>query len=87
MKHLFLISYLFLISISISFSQKKDSTTVIIQNLGANINSQYEELSPIIAPDGKTLYYVRQSHPENKIKCYSTPINGWKTIKNLCLES
>ena len=68
MKHFLLVSYLFLISISYSFSQKKDSTIVIIENLGDNINSQYEELSPIIAPDGKTLYYVRQSHPENKIR-------------------
>lgn len=34
-------------------------------NLGANINSQYEELHPLITPDGLTLFYVRDGHPEN----------------------
>ncbi|GEO05307.1 hypothetical protein AAE02nite_29710 [Adhaeribacter aerolatus] len=30
-----------------------------------NLNSEYDELMPVIAPDGKTLYFVRTSHPEN----------------------
>lgn len=34
--------------------------------LGSNINSEYTELSPIISPDGKTLFINRDSHPENK---------------------
>ncbi|MDB5262950.1 MAG: OmpA/MotB protein, partial [Adhaeribacter sp.] len=29
------------------------------------INSAYDELMPIIAADGKTLYFVRTGHPEN----------------------
>lgn len=35
------------------------------RNLGPLVNSPAEELCPVIAPDGKTLYFVRQNHPEN----------------------
>lgn len=35
------------------------------ENLGANINSPTEELCPVISPDGKTLYFTRQNHPDN----------------------
>lgn len=38
---------------------------IIKENLGKNINSPYRELSPVIAPDGKTLYYTRWEHPLN----------------------
>jgi len=36
-----------------------------IESLGATINSPYEEILPIIATDGKTLYFDRKNHPEN----------------------
>ena len=35
------------------------------QNLGVSVNSELEELVPVISPDGKTLYFVRQGHPSN----------------------
>ncbi|MFA6572164.1 MAG: OmpA family protein [Bacteroidota bacterium] len=35
------------------------------ENLGKSINTEYEERSPVIAPDGKTLYFIRQGSPEN----------------------
>ncbi len=35
------------------------------ENLGKNINSQYSELGPIISPDGRTLFFTRDKHPEN----------------------
>jgi len=35
------------------------------ENLGPTINSPYDELYPVIAPDGKTLFVVRRDHPEN----------------------
>jgi OmpA-OmpF porin, OOP family len=35
------------------------------ENLGPHVNSEYEELSPIISPDGKTLYFVREGDPHN----------------------
>jgi outer membrane protein OmpA-like peptidoglycan-associated protein len=36
-----------------------------IVNLGRNINSEYEELTPVIAPDGKTLYFSVRHSPDN----------------------
>lgn len=35
------------------------------ENLGENINSAYQEICPVISPDGKTLYFTRSKHPEN----------------------
>ncbi len=35
------------------------------RNLGPNINTVYDEILPVISPDGKTLYYCRRWHPEN----------------------
>ncbi|GAB2802441.1 OmpA family protein [Rhabdobacter roseus] len=36
-----------------------------LENLGKTINSEYNEIAPVIAPDGKTLYFARISHPQN----------------------
>lgn len=38
---------------------------IIKENLGSNVNSAYREIAPVIAPDGKTLYYTRWKHPDN----------------------
>jgi OmpA-OmpF porin, OOP family len=35
------------------------------ENLGPNVNSETDELLPVISPDGKTLYFTRQGHPGN----------------------
>jgi OmpA-OmpF porin, OOP family len=37
-----------------------------IEYLGTVINSPYNELAPVISPDGKTLFFARVSHPLNK---------------------
>ncbi|MCS6905874.1 MAG: OmpA family protein [Bacteroidia bacterium] len=37
----------------------------ILENLGPNVNSTADELSPIISADGKTLFFVRNNHPDN----------------------
>lgn len=34
-------------------------------DLGSNVNSDYEELGPIISTDGKTLYFTRDNAPDN----------------------
>ena len=47
-----------LLSISTGIGQE-------LQKLGAAINTEYNELHPVIAPDGETLYFVRISHPSN----------------------
>jgi outer membrane protein OmpA-like peptidoglycan-associated protein/tetratricopeptide (TPR) repeat protein len=33
------------------------------ENLGKDVNTKYEELSPFIHPDGKTLYFASNGHP------------------------
>lgn len=33
--------------------------------LNSNINSEFNELRPLIAPDANTLFFSRQNHPEN----------------------
>lgn len=35
------------------------------QNLGNNINSKYNEVDPVISPDGKKMYFTRVKHPDN----------------------
>lgn len=36
-------------------------------NLGGKVNSEYDEIAPIISPDEKTLFFIRSSHPKNYI--------------------
>jgi outer membrane protein OmpA-like peptidoglycan-associated protein len=35
------------------------------ENLGPMVNSEYDEVFPVISADAKTLYFVRKGHPEN----------------------
>lgn len=35
------------------------------KNLGPSVNSSYDEINPVLTPDGKTLFFVRANHPEN----------------------
>jgi OmpA-OmpF porin, OOP family len=35
------------------------------ENLGQQVNSTYNEGNPLISPDGRTLYYTREDHPNN----------------------
>jgi len=37
-----------------------------MENLGSRINSPYSEKGPIISPDGRTLYFHRTNHPQNR---------------------
>ncbi|MEP4532422.1 MAG: OmpA family protein [Cyclobacteriaceae bacterium] len=41
------------------------NSKVETEKLGANVNSTYQENSPIISPDGKRLYFSRKYHPDN----------------------
>ncbi len=54
----------FLLTASLYFSTEQ----LFAQNaehLGSAVNTEFNELNPVIAPDGKTLYFVRVSHPSN----------------------
>lgn len=35
------------------------------ENMGQNINSIYNEICPVVSPDGKKLYFTRWKHPDN----------------------
>jgi OmpA-OmpF porin, OOP family len=48
----------FVTSISLSFAQK-------LEQLGSALNTEFNEVNPVISPDGKTLYFGRVSHPSN----------------------
>jgi outer membrane protein OmpA-like peptidoglycan-associated protein len=49
---------LLLLHLTTSFGQK-------IEKLGSAVNTEYNEIHPLIAPDANTLYFVRVSHPTN----------------------
>jgi OOP family OmpA-OmpF porin len=40
-------------------------TEGVRENLGPNVNSETDELLPVITPDGQSLYITRQGHPSN----------------------
>lgn len=46
--------------------QSTSAQQIKIENLGPKINSADSELNPIISADGKTLYFIRSEHPQNK---------------------
>lgn len=39
---------------------------IVTEVLDENVNSEVNELNPILSPDGKTLYFSRSNHPDNK---------------------
>lgn len=51
---------------TIHLSKKYNAQKFVKENLGEVINSKVNELTPIISADGKTLYFTRWDHPENK---------------------
>lgn len=38
---------------------------LIIERLDKNVNSEFNDLNALLSPDGKTLYFSRQNHPDN----------------------
>ncbi|MCH7534320.1 MAG: PD40 domain-containing protein [Bacteroidetes bacterium] len=50
------------------------ATTLVAQdvhipiNVGKGINSKWNEIGPLISPDGKSIYFVRENHPDNTSK-------------------
>ncbi|WP_341227520.1 OmpA family protein [uncultured Arcticibacterium sp.] len=43
----------------------KNASSQELQKLGSSINTEYNEIHPVISPDGESLYFVRVSHPSN----------------------
>lgn len=42
-----------------------NSSRIEKESLGPKINSSVDELCPVITPDGKTIYFTRDGHPDN----------------------
>lgn len=49
----------------IAFAQEFSQRYELV-NLGKDINTFYHEAAPVVSPDGKTLYFFVQNHPQNK---------------------
>jgi len=52
-------------ALKIELNELTDSLNFKAESLGPTVNSGFDEVYPIIAPDGKTLYFDRKLHPEN----------------------
>jgi OmpA-OmpF porin, OOP family len=53
------------ISLFLFFISASSQDEYRVSNLGSAINTSCCELRPLISPDGKTLFFTRESHPEN----------------------
>ena len=52
------------ISVEINVTDEINNDYVPVA-LGTNVNSEYNELRPLITPEANTLFFSRQNHPEN----------------------
>ena len=51
------------------------------ESIGSAVNTEYSELNPVMSPDGKTLYFGRKNHPQNKFGMAGTEqISGSQDI-------
>ncbi len=57
--------YFFLTLLCFTGINARAQDSLKVENLGDMVNSEYAEIAPVISPDGKTLYFVRLSHPQN----------------------
>lgn len=57
---------LLLLYCSVVMSMSADAqSTFLPKNLGPGVNSSYDDVNPVISPDGKLLFFVRVNHPDN----------------------
>lgn len=83
-----------IIPISFGVSVKSDiRSDITVEKLGANINSEANEIKPILSPDGKFLFFSRQYHPGNVggeedpgdiwVSEYNEQRQDWSIARNL----
>jgi outer membrane protein OmpA-like peptidoglycan-associated protein len=60
----------------------QEQSAFLPQNLGQSINSTYDELNPVISPDGKTLYFVRANHWENTYGSFDSQDIWFSELQN-----
>lgn len=70
-----------MITLAMSFTSAQQSS-FLPQNLGPAVNSEYDEINPVISPDGKTLYFVRVNHPENTYGAFDSQDIWYSEWKN-----
>ena len=68
-------------------------TGLYAERLGKNVNSDYNDIKPLIHPDGLTLYFSRQNHPDNVggiedsediwVSRRDTETGDWKLAENI----
>lgn len=65
---------------------------IVKENMGPSFNSPYDDISPIVTLDGKTIYFGREKSPDNiggeediEDVWYATSVDGekWSAAKNL----
>ncbi|HYG04340.1 MAG TPA: OmpA family protein [Chryseosolibacter sp.] len=55
----------FVFFISLFLTDAMAQSSFAPKNLGAGVNSVYDELNPVVSGDGKQLFFVRANHPAN----------------------
>lgn len=66
LNHALLVGFLTTLTASTCFAQAPAlQSSPKVENLGNRVNSEYNEINPVISPDGQTIYYARISHPQN----------------------
>ena len=58
---IFILLFFFAISSSLSAQRKKERT---VEKLNTEINSAYDEITPVISLDGRRLFFTRSGHPD-----------------------
>lgn len=61
----YLIGVFAVITLTVPHSLFGQTLPVARENLGSTLNSEYDEVLPIISADGRTLYFVRKDSPQN----------------------
>jgi outer membrane protein OmpA-like peptidoglycan-associated protein len=60
-----ILNLVFIIIFSLIFYNCSFSQSILKENLGRGVNTKYSEHWPVISPDGKTLYFLRDGDPNN----------------------
>ena len=51
--------------LAVAFTTSAVFADLEITSLGKGVNSRYDELAPVLSPDGKTIFFCREGHPDN----------------------
>lgn len=60
-----LLPYFLLLALGNAYAQQNQKSSFLPTNLGKGVNTVYDEINPVLSPDGKTLYFSRVDHPKN----------------------